>query len=54
MPIQEYISTICNNVLHNVVQNQEPTDCRQMCNDCYYNIRNGVCPIVETDNNTFM
>ena len=52
--IQKYISPICNNVSNSRVQNQESTDCRQMCNDCYYNIRNRVCPIFETWNSKFI
>ena len=37
-----------------MVQNHEPTDCRQMYHGYYYNIRNGVCPICETYNATFI
>ena len=36
------------------MQNKEPSVCRQMCNYCYYTIRNGVCPIFGTYNTTFI
>ena len=36
------------------MQNQGQTLCRQVCDDFYYNIRNGVCPIFETHNTTFI
>ena len=37
-----------------MVQNHEPTDCRQVYHGCYYNIRDGVGPICETYNATFI
>ena len=52
--IQKYIRITCNNVLDIIIQNQGQTLCRQVCDDFYYNIGNGVCPIFETYNTTFI
>ena len=52
--IQKYIRIICNNFLDIIMQNHGQIVFREVCDDCYYNIRSGVCPIFETYNTTFI
>ena len=52
--IQKYIRIICKNVLDIIMQNHGQIVFREVCDDCYYNIRNGVCPIFETYNPIFI
>ena len=52
--IQKYIRIICNNFLDIIMQNHGQIVFREVCDDCYYNIRSEVCPIFETYNTTFI
>ena len=52
--IQKYIRIIYKNVVDIIMQNHGQTVFREVCDDCYYNIRNVVCPIFETYHTTFI